>query len=155
MDEPIQLKVKKLHPDAMLPTRGSERAAGLDLFAWLNKTEDNDSPVYHLSPGHHILVLTGIAVEIPDGFEGQIRPRSGLALKHGITVLNAPGTIDSDYRGEVGVILVNHGNRYHIINHGDRIAQLVVAPVTLAKVTEVEELSDTTRGEGGYGSTGR
>jgi dUTP pyrophosphatase len=154
MTETPILKVRRLHPDARLPERSTPGSAGLDLFAW-DGGLDLSNPTYYLDPGGRILVRTGIALEIPDGFEGQIRPRSGLALRNGITVLNTPGTIDSDYRGEVGVILVNLSNQYYFVNHGDRIAQLVIAPVTRAEVVEVDELSDTTRGEGGFGSTGR
>lgn len=155
MDD-VKVKVKRLHPDSILPVRASERAAGLDLFAWLPEPVSGVSYARSmlLMPGSRSLVGCGIALEIPDGFEGQIRPRSGLALKHGITVLNAPGTIDSDYRGEVCVILANAGGVSHVIDHGDRIAQLVIAPVTHANVLEVDELSGTARGEGGFGSTG-
>ena len=151
----LKLKVKKLHPDAILPTRGSEKAAGLDLFAWFPEPELPAMRRMPLSPGERHLFATRIAVEIPEGFEGQIRPRSGMAWRNGVTVLNAPGTIDSDFRGELGVLLINHGQLEVTITHGDRIAQLVIAPVTKAQVIEVDELSDTTRGDGGFGSTGR
>ena len=102
-----------------------------------------------------MLVPTGLAIALPEGHEGQVRPRSGLAAKHGVTVLNAPGTIDEDYRGEVKVILIHHGDVPCTIRHGERIAQLVVAPVTLVEVAEVDALEETARGEGGFGSTGR
>jgi dUTP pyrophosphatase len=130
-----------------LPSYQSDDAAGMDLMA------DTDTPV-HLGPGERALVPTGLAIEIPPGFEAQIRPRSGLALRHGVTLLNSPGTIDADYRGEVQVLLVNLGTTDFVVHRGDRIAQLVVAPVTRAQWREVEELDDTTRGEGGFGHTG-
>jgi dUTP pyrophosphatase len=123
-------------------------AAGMDLCAAL----DADLVI---EPGAWKLVPTGIAVAIPAGHEGQVRPRSGLAAKHGVTCLNAPGTIDEDYRGECKVILVNHGPEAFVVKHGDRIAQLVIAPVTRVEVEVVTELSETERGEGGFGSTGR
>ena len=107
-----------------------------------------------LNPGERKLIATGLAFEIEYGYEVQIRPRSGLAFKHGITVLNTPGTIDSDYRGEIKVLLINHSNEKFEIKKGDRIAQAVVAPVIQAKIVEVDELSDTARGESGFGSTG-
>ncbi len=126
----------------------SPHAAGLDVVA------DLDQPL-ELGPGDRAAVPTGLAVEIPPGFEVQVRPRSGLALKHGVTVANAPGTIDADYRGEVKVILVNLGAAPFVVQRGERIAQLVVAAVVHADVIEVEALSETERGEGGFGSTGR
>ena len=129
-----------------LPRYQTEGAAGMDLRA--------DEPV-DLAPGERRLVPTGIAVAIPPGFEGQVRPRSGLALKLGIGLVNAPGTIDSDYRGEVGVILVNWGADAVRLARGERIAQLVIAPVARATVVEVAELPGTGRGGGGFGSTGR
>ena len=131
-----------------LPAYATPGAAGLDLRAALP-----DGPL-RLEPGERLLVPTGLELELPDGTEGQVRPRSGLALRHGVTLLNTPGTIDADYRGEVGVILINHGSEAFTIQHGDRIAQLVVAAVLQAEIAEVEELSDTTRGSGGFGSTG-
>lgn len=130
-----------------LPRYETEDAAGLDLRAALLE------PV-ELAAGARRLIPTGLRVAIPRGYEGQVRPRSGLALKHGVTVLNAPGTIDADYRGEIGVVLVNHGDAPIAIAPLDRIAQLVIAPVTRAEITLVTELSSTARGEGGYGSTG-
>lgn len=129
----------------------------MDLFAWFPMFgEDGRASTrsYVLHPGRRQLVPTGVAIEIPAGFEGQIRPRSGLALKRGITVLNAPGTIDSDFRGEVCVIVHNTGPDPFTIIHGDRIAQLVIAPVVMCEPVEVEELGDTVRGGGGLGSTG-
>lgn len=125
----------------------SAGAAGLDLASAA------DGPLT-LKVGERIGVPTGLALEIPEGFEGQVRPRSGLALRAGVTILNAPGTIDSDYRGEVTVLLVNLGQETFIINPGDRIAQLVIAPVIRCEVEEVGELSSTVRGSGGFGHTG-
>ena len=141
------LRVKKLRPDASLPRYATAGAAGLDLVAAI------DAPL-ELASGAIARVPTGIAIELPPGHEGQVRPRSGLAAKHGVTVLNAPGTIDEDYRGEVQVILVNHGRASHRIQSGDRIAQLVVAPVVRVAVEEIAALAATARGEGGFGSTG-
>jgi dUTP pyrophosphatase len=129
-----------------LPRYMTEGSAGLDLCA--------DEP-FELAPGSRALVPTGLALEIPPGFEGQVRPRSGLAAKHGITVLNAPGTIDSDYRGEVRVCLVNLSGEPFAGARGERIAQLVIAPVVQAQLTEVGELAASERGAGGFGSTGR
>ena len=135
--------------DLPLPSYQSARAAGLDLLAAVAA----DAPVM-LAPGERRLIPCGIAIALPDGFEGQVRPRSGLALKHGITVLNSPGTIDADYRGEVQVLLINHGTQPFVIRRGDRIAQMVVAPVTQIAWNVVERLDETERGSGGYGSTG-
>jgi dUTP pyrophosphatase len=142
------MRVKKLRPDAMEPRYASDGAAGLDLAAAL------DAPMT-IGPGERALVPTGIAISLQVGHEGQVRPRSGLAAKFGITVLNSPGTIDEDYRGEVKVILQNHGSEPFVVNHGDRIAQLVVAPVTRVTVILTDALDETTRGAGGFGSTGR
>lgn len=133
--------------DLPLPAYETEGAAGLDLRAAIA------TPVT-LAPGARALVPTGLAMQLPAGFEGQVRPRSGLALRHGITVLNAPGTVDSDYRGEVSVVLINHGSEDFTVTRGDRIAQLVIAPVSHARLSEVDMLSETARGAGGYGSTG-
>jgi dUTP pyrophosphatase len=133
-----------------LPAYQTEGAAGLDLIAAL----DAQSPLT-LAPGARFLVPTGLVIELPQGYEAQVRPRSGLALKHGITVLNSPGTVDSDYRGEVRVILANLGQAPFDIRRGDRIAQLVVSPVTHAALVEVGEVSNTLRGKGGFGSTGK
>ncbi len=125
----------------------SEQAAGLDLAAAL------DEPVT-LAPGERALVGTGLAIALDPGFEAQVRPRSGLALKHGVTLLNSPGTIDADYRGEVRVLLVNLGHETVTIQPGDRIAQMVIAPVTRVECIESDSLDDTTRGSGGFGHTG-
>jgi dUTP pyrophosphatase len=130
-----------------LPARATEGAAGMDLIAAL------DEPV-ELLPRARALIPTGLAMAIPQGFEGQVRPRSGLAWKHGVTVVNAPGTIDSDYRGEVKVQLINLGHEPVTIARGERIAQLVIAPVTMASLEPVAELGQTARGQGGFGSTG-
>ncbi|MBX4955200.1 dUTP diphosphatase [Rhizobium lentis] len=132
-----------------LPAYESKGAAGLDLRAAVAEGEP-----LTLSPGKRALVPTGFIFEIPEGFEGQVRPRSGLAFKHGITCLNSPGTVDSDYRGEVKVLLVNLGEEPFTIERGMRIAQMVIAPVTQARVAEITEASETTRGSGGFGSTG-
>jgi len=134
-------------PQAPLPTRQTEGSAGLDLPAAL------EEPVT-IAPGKRALIGTGWIVAIPPGCEGQVRPRSGLALRHGVTVLNSPGTIDSDYRGEVKVVLVNHGDEPFVVRPGDRIAQLVIAKVAHAMLEVVEALDPTGRGAGGYGSTG-
>jgi len=107
-----------------------------------------------LSPGARVLIPTGIALALPTGYEGQVRPRSGLALKHGVTVLNSPGTVDADYRGEVSVVLINHGEEPFVVRRGDRIAQIVIAPVTESALQEVDILPESGRGAGGYGSTG-
>ena len=144
------LRIRRLpHAQGLpLPAYETPGAAGLDLRAALP-----DGPL-RLEPGARLLVPTGLVLELPDGTEGQVRPRSGLALRHGVTLLNTPGTIDADYRGEVGIILINHGREAFTIQHGDRIAQFVVAAVMQAKVLAVEELSETERGDGGFGSTG-
>ena len=132
-----------------LPAYQSADAAGLDLLAAVPA----DTPLI-LPPGRYAMVPTALTIALPSGFEAQVRPRSGLAAKHGVTIVNAPGTIDSDYRGELVVLLVNLGREPHVIKPGDRIAQLVVAPVVQASVEEAENLSDTTRGSGGFGHTG-
>ncbi|MEQ1888953.1 MAG: dUTP diphosphatase [Alphaproteobacteria bacterium] len=137
------------NPELPLPDYATPGAAGLDLCAAVG---ENDPLV--LAPGERALIPTGLAMALPPGYEAQVRPRSGLALKHGVTVLNAPGTIDCDYRGEVGVILLNTGRAAFTIARGDRIAQMVIAPVTQAKFIEVGDLPDTLRGAGGFGSTG-
>jgi dUTP pyrophosphatase len=141
------LKITRLAhgADLPLPAYESEGAAGLDLRA---------AEACEIAAGERALVATGLSIAIPRGFEGQVRPRSGLAAKHGVTVLNAPGTIDSDYRGEVKVILVNFADAPFRIARGDRIAQLIVAPVTRVEIAEVESLDATARGEGGFGSSG-
>jgi dUTP pyrophosphatase len=129
-----------------LPAYETEHAAGMDLRA----AEDALLP-----PGGRAMVATGFAIALPEGFEAQVRPRSGLAARHGVTLLNSPGTIDADYRGEIKVILINHGSDTFAIRRGDRIAQMVIAPVTRARLKEERELSGTVRGAGGFGSTGR
>lgn len=139
------LKVKKLTEDAILPQYAHPGDAGADLFSNIDM---------ELAPGESAMVKTGIAIELPPSTEAQVRPRSGLAAKNQITVLNTPGTIDEGYRGEVCVILINHGKNSFSITKGMKIAQMVVKPVITVKVEEVKELSDTSRGEGGFGSTG-
>lgn len=143
----ISVRIKKLRPQALLPRYMTELAAGMDLFACL------ENPVT-IAAGQRVLIPTGLAMAIPSGFEGQVRPRSGLALKQGLTLVNSPGTIDADYRGEVGVIVINHGSETVAIGHGDRIAQLVVAPVHRAVLAEVDSLDTTVRDAGGFGHTG-
>jgi len=133
-----------------LPAYQSAHAAGLDLLAAV----PTDAPLI-LSPGQYALVPTGLAIALPEGFEAQVRPRSGLAAKHGVTVLNAPGTVDADYRGEVSVILINHGSAPFTIARGERIAQMVIAQVANAELVPVVSLASTGRGGGGFGSTGR
>ncbi len=141
----VQLRVKRLTPSATLPRRAHPGDAGLDLCAAV----DLDIP-----PGATRLVGTGLSLELPPGTEAQVRPRSGLALKHSVTVLNAPGTIDEGYRGEVSVILINHGPAVFTVKRGMRVAQLVVQPTLAVDVTDSAVLSDTSRGQGGFGSTG-
>lgn len=143
----VPVLVKRLpHGEGLdLPAYATAGAAGMDAISAEDVT---------IAPGGRHAVATGLALAIPHGFEIQVRPRSGLALKHGISVPNSPGTIDSDYRGEVKVILINHGNEPFVIRRGDRVAQLVLAPVTRAGWVEVAELDETARGEGGFGSTG-
>lgn len=145
------LQLRQLpHADGLpLPAYASTEAAGLDLSAAV----DPDAPVV-IPPGGRGLVPTGLVIALPPGTEGQVRPRSGLALKHGVTVLNAPGTIDSDYRGEVAVILINTGTEPFTVTRGLRIAQLIVSPVTRVTVKLAEDLGETERGTGGFGSTG-
>ena len=147
MIDPVAVQVKRLpHGEGLaLPAYATSGAAGMDVLA----AEDVTLP-----PGVRHAVATGLALAIPPGFEIQVRPRSGLALKHGITVPNTPGTIDSDYRGELKVILINHGSEDFPISRGDRVAQLVLAPVVQAAWAEVDELDETQRGAGGFGSTG-
>jgi dUTP pyrophosphatase len=133
-----------------LPAYQSDLAAGLDLLAAVPE----DAPIV-LAPGKYTLVPTGLSIALPPGFEAQVRPRSGLAAKHGITVLNAPGTVDADYRGEIGVPLINHSDIAFTIRRGERIAQMVIAAVVQAELVPVTTLSTTARGSGGFGSTGR
>ena len=142
------VKFKKVHADAVIPEYKTTGAAGMDLTAIIHEGSRL------LFPQKPYRISTGLNIEIPEGYEGQVRPRSGLAIKKGITVLNSPGTIDSDYRGSLDVILINNGDSTQEIVHLERIAQLVIAPVARALVQEVDELSSTDRGEKGFGSTG-
>lgn len=146
----VQIVNKSSNP---LPTYSTEYSAGMDLRANLKDEEGNDR-IISIAPGERVLIPTGLYLQIPYGYEGQIRPRSGLAIKYGITVLNTPGTIDSDYRGEVCVCLINHGNDIFDVHHGDRIAQIVFAQLEQAILFEVFKLTDTKRGDGGFGHTG-
>lgn len=141
--------IKKLEhaSDLPLPNYESLAAAGMDLRAAM------ESPMI-IKPGERVMIPTGLQMALPEGYEAQIRPRSGLAIRNGITMLNTPGTIDADYRGEVKVIAINHGEEEFVVNHGDRIAQMVIAPVTQFPVVEVSDLDKTERGKGGFGSTG-
>ena len=143
----VRLRVLAHGEGLPLPEKQTEHSAGMDLRAALAH------PI-KLLPGQRTKVPTGIALEIPAGWEGQVRPRSGLAIRHGVTLLNSPGTLDADYRGEVAVILVNHGDEPFEVQHGDRIAQLVFAPVATATMIRAEVLSTSDRGDGGFGSTG-
>jgi dUTP pyrophosphatase len=148
----VQVEIRQLpHGEGLaLPAYQSAHAAGLDLLAAVPE----DAPMI-LAPGKHALVPTGLTIALPAGYEAQVRPRSGLAAKHGVTVLNAPGTIDADYRGEIGVLLINHGDAPFPIRRGERIAQLVIASVARAELVLAVSLSATDRGSGGFGSTGR
>lgn len=152
MTSPVTIEVLQLPHghDLPLPAYQTAHAAGLDLVAAV----PDDAPVT-LAPGQRALIPTALAIALPPGFEAQVRPRSGLAVKHGITVLNSPGTIDADYRGEISVPLINHGDAPFIVRRGERIAQMIVAPVVHAILTKVSALSATKRGSGGFGSTGR
>ena len=152
MSAMVKVEIRQLpHAEGLaLPAYQSADAAGLDLLA---AVADNAPLV--LAPGKHATVPTGLAVALPPGFEAQVRPRSGLAARHGVTVLNSPGTIDADYRGEISVILINHGDAPFIIRRGERIAQMVIAPVVRAELAVAASLSATDRGSGGFGSTGR
>lgn len=141
----LKLKIKKIDEKAVVPRYAHEGDAGLDLFAVEEKT---------IEVGDRALVRTGISMQLPENTEAQIRPRSGLALKNGITVLNTPGTIDEGYRGEVCIILINHSDKSFIVEKGMKIAQMVIKPVIKVDVEEVEELSESSRGESGFGSTG-
>ena len=149
MSVPVKLRILAHGVGLPVPSYQSEEAAGVDLMAALEEGE----PV-RLDPGARALVPTGVAIALPPGFEAQVRPRSGLAVKHGVTVLNTPGTIDADYRGEIKVILINLGHVPFDITRGARIAQLVVAPVSRAEIIPVDDLGATVRGGGGFGSTG-
>jgi dUTP pyrophosphatase len=152
LSAPIRIDVHQLpHGDGLaLPAYQTAHAAGLDLLAAVPA----DAPLV-LAPGKHAMVPTGLTIALPEGYEAQVRPRSGLAAKHGVTVLNAPGTIDADYRGEIAVLLINHGSEPFTIRRGERIAQMVIAAVVRADFVAVAALSSTDRGGGGFGSTGR
>ena len=152
MSSTVKVEIRQLpHGEGLaLPAYQSAEAAGLDLLAAVSE----DAPVI-LAPGKYALVPTGISIALPPGYEAQVRPRSGLAAKHGVTVLNAPGTVDADYRGEIGVPLINHGDVPFTIRRGERIAQMVIASVVQAELVPVTTLSATARGTGGFGSTGR
>jgi len=152
LSPPVKVDIRQLpHGEGLaLPEYHSADAAGLDLLAAVPE----DSPLI-LSPGQRALVPTGLTIAVPSGHEAQIRPRSGLASKHGVTVLNSPGTVDADYRGEIGVLLINHGGVPFPIRRGERIAQMVIAPVVRVELAPAAELAATKRGGGGFGSTGR
>ena len=146
------MKLKVINKSGFdLPKYETENSAGMDLRACFSNGENGTI----IKEGERMLIKTGIFLEVPKGYEVQIRPRSGLAFKFGVTVLNSPGTIDADYRGEIGVILINHGEVPFIVNHGDRIAQMVLAKCEQAEWDEVDSLEETKRGEGGFGSTGK
>lgn len=152
MSTSIKINIQQLpHGEGLaLPAYQSVHAAGLDLLAAVPE----GAPIV-LAPGKHALIPTGLTIALPPGYEAQVRPRSGLAAKHGVTVLNAPGTVDADYRGEIGVLLINHGDAPFPIRRGERIAQLVIASVVRAELVPAASLSATDRGGGGFGSTGR
>jgi dUTP pyrophosphatase len=152
LSAPVKVDIRQLpHGEGLaLPAYQSAHAAGLDLLAAVPE----GSPLI-LLPGQRALVPTGLTIALPPGYEAQVRPRSGLASKHGVTVLNSPGTVDADYRGEIGVLLINHGEAPFPIRRGERIAQMVIAPVVRAELAPATELSATKRGGGGFGSTGR
>ena len=144
----VKIFIKKLNPSVQMPSYKTNGASGMDLMAFI------DEPI-ELKPGKSCLVPTGLSVAFSKEYEIQIRPRSGLAAKNNITVLNTPGTIDSDYRGEIKIILFNHGKENFIINNNDRIAQMVLTPIVKMEIEEINELPETIRGEGGFGSTGK
>lgn len=144
----IKVRFKKLHKGARVPQYQTAEAAAVDLHACI------EAPV-KIEPGRVVVVPTGLSIALPKGYEGQVRSRSGMAAKHAVAVLNSPGTVDSDYRGEVGVILINHGQQAYTVEHGDRVAQFVVAKHEQVAFVEVEELDETARGDGGFGGTGR
>jgi dUTP pyrophosphatase len=152
LSEAVKINIRRLpHGEGLaLPAYQSAHAAGFDLLAAVPE----DAPMI-LAPGKHALIPTGLTIALPPGYEAQVRPRSGLAAKHGVTVLNAPGTVDADYRGEIGVLLINHGEAPFPIRRGERIAQMVIAPVARAELVPAVSLSATDRGSGGFGSTGR
>ena len=144
----VKVLIKKLNPDVVLPAYKTNGASGMDLMAFINK------PI-KIAPNSSYLVPTGLSMAFSEDYEVQIRPRSGLAAKNKITVLNTPGTIDSDYRGEIKIILFNHGKEEFIINNKDRVAQMILTPVVKVEFEEVDNLPDTLRGKGGFGSTGK
>tara|TARA_Y100000816_G_scaffold250598_1_gene200612 strand:- start:1580 stop:2017 length:438 start_codon:yes stop_codon:yes gene_type:complete len=144
----VKVLIKKLDPEVKLPEYKTSGASGVDLVAFINET-------INLRPKASVLVPTGLSIALPQNYEIQIRPRSGLAAKNNISVLNTPGTIDSDYRGEIKVIIYNHGNKNFMINSGDRIAQMILAPVIKMEFEEVNDLPSSIRGESGFGSTGK
>jgi dUTP pyrophosphatase len=148
----VKVKIRRIPSpgDSPLPSPRymTEKSSGMDLYAAL--AED-----IYLNPGERRLIPTGIAVSVPEGFEAQIRPRSGLALKEGVTLVNTPGTVDADYRGEIGIILINHGQNPFRVKRGDRVAQMVIAPVARAQLEWVENLDETPRSDGGFGHTGK
>lgn len=142
----MQIRILKKHPDAIIPEYATAGASGLDLHARIPHD-------IYLQPGVRFTCPVGIGIELPEGFEAQVRPRSGLAMKHGVTVLNSPGTVDADFRGEICAILINHGDQAFKIEPNQRIAQLVIAPVVRVELVETEVLLETLRGAGGFGST--
>ena len=144
----VKVLIKKLNPSVQLPSYKTGGASGMDLMAFIEK------PI-NLEPGKSCLVPTGLSVAFPEEYEIQIRPRSGLAAKNNISVLNTPGTIDSDYRGEIKIILFNHGSKKFLINNNDRVAQMVLTPIIKMKLVETNELPESIRGKGGFGSTGK
>lgn len=148
--ERVRIKVKRTAggDDLPLPQYMTKGAAGMDLYAAVKQSEV-------INPGQIKLIPTGLFIAVPEGYEAQIRPRSGLALKHGITMVNTPGTIDADYRGEIGLIMINHGQRPFEVKRGDRVAQMVINRIAQADFVEVDDLDDTTRSAGGFGSTGK
>ncbi|MCX5911284.1 MAG: dUTP diphosphatase [Deltaproteobacteria bacterium] len=147
----VKVKIKRIRPqedsDLPSPRYMTEKSSGMDLYAAVNEE-------IFLNPGQRRLIPTGIAVSVPEGYEAQVRPRSGLALRDGITLANTPGTIDADYRGEIGVILINHGEKPFQVERGDRVAQMVIVPVARAELEWVEDLDETPRSGGGFGHTG-
>lgn len=147
----VKVKIKRIRPqedsDLPSPRYMTEKSSGMDLYAAVNEE-------IFLNPGQRRLIPTGIAVSVPEGYEAQVRPRSGLALRDGITLANTPGTIDADYRGEIGVLLINHGERPFQVKRGDRVAQMVIVPVARAELEWVEDLDETPRSGGGFGHTG-
>jgi dUTP pyrophosphatase len=147
----VKVKIKRIRPqedsDLPSPRYMTEKSSGMDLYAAVNEE-------IFLNPGQRRLIPTGIAVSVPEGYEAQVRPRSGLALRDGITLANTPGTIDADYRGEIGVLLINHGEKPFQVKRGDRVAQMVIVPVARAELEWVEDLDETPRSGGGFGHTG-